>query len=119
MPVVDQSREKTVHPRGILIDWDLCKYRSELDSQPTQDTRSVSTFTISESEAGILTALLLGNVAFYVSSLATVPQEAEQSRGRLGIIHSCHHLLLPSLSLPQYDQRRHQFNSRQATHRRE
>ena len=41
MFVVDQSQETTVEPYGILNDWDLCKLKSQLNTERTQSGRSV------------------------------------------------------------------------------
>ncbi|KAI0690803.1 hypothetical protein BC835DRAFT_161772 [Cytidiella melzeri] len=40
MRVVDQDDEDDAVVRGILNDWDLCKYESEMDKKPTQHNRS-------------------------------------------------------------------------------
>ncbi|KAI0690796.1 hypothetical protein BC835DRAFT_1417547 [Cytidiella melzeri] len=40
MCLVDQDDEKDADPKGILNDWDLCKYKSDLKEQATQYSRS-------------------------------------------------------------------------------
>ena len=46
MRVVNQDEEEDVDVNGILIDWDLCKYKSDLGQQATQHGRSVSVHAI-------------------------------------------------------------------------
>lgn len=87
-------------PRGLLADWDLCKYKIQMNDLPTQPGgRSVSCIA---GRSVMLSLIALydksWNLAFPVCSRTAIPTKANRPCGRFGVVHLYFGVLRPSVS---------------------